>query len=324
LEGIAINRYRNTVVIYNPASGKLRRNPRLIQRTIQALGDQGIDARAEPTTGPGAAADIARKAVDRDVDLILAAGGDGTINEVINGVIPSLVPVGIVPAGTANVLACELGVGTRYVPAIQNLEGYVSERIAVGLLTTGNGERRYFLLMAGVGLDAQIVYDLSPGLKSVAGKFAYWVGGFKHLTRRVGQFDVRMNDEAHRCGFALASRVRNYGGDLTIAGGANILEDDFELVLFEGRNPARYAVYFLGVVAGILPRMRGITVERTQKIELSASGDSRVYVQVDGEYAGRLPASIEIVPDALSLLMPADFRTQILAKVTHGLAPAPS
>jgi YegS/Rv2252/BmrU family lipid kinase len=315
MERGSIATYSKAVLIYNPVSGKLRRHPRLIQRTIDILRDEGIWAEPVSTTGPRTAEACAQRAVDENVDMILVAGGDGTINEVINGVTPSRIPVGIVPAGTANVLACELGLGTRYQKAVSMVSECVPERVALGRLTNAEGEQRYFLLMAGVGLDAEIVYNLSGSMKAWAGKAAYWIGGFSHLLRGVRQFDATIRGHTMRCGFALASRVRNYGGDLEIARGANLLEDDFEIVLFRGRNPLRYGIYFAGVLGGFLPRIRGIQVERATRAEFTAPEDSRVYVQVDGEFAGHLPASIEIVPDALSLLVPADFRARTPARV---------
>ena len=255
--------------------------------------------------------------MDSGADLILVAGGDGTINEVINGVAPSRVPVGIVPAGTANVLACELGISRRYQQAVHSIPQCVQERVALGRLRNAEGEERFFLMMVGVGLDAEIVYNINATLKAWTGKFAYWVGGFSHLLKYLSQFDTTVQGRTVRCGFALASRVKNYGGDLEIARGANLLEDDFEAVLFQGRNPIRYMVYFLGVVAGLHPRMKGICVERARRMEFSAPGDARIYIQVDGEFAGHLPASIEIVPDALSLLVPADFRNRTSARVAE-------
>ena len=131
-----------------------------------------------------------------------------------------------------------------------------------------------------------------------------------------------MNGRMHRCGFALASRVKNYGGDLTIAANASLLEHDFEVVLFEGRSPFRYLFYFLGVLLRLLPRLRGIAIERATALELRAPTDSRIYVQVDGEYAGHLPAQIEIVEGALTLLLPADARQRLGIKVTEALMPA--
>jgi diacylglycerol kinase (ATP) len=211
--------------------------------------------------------------------------------------------LGILPGGTANVLAMELGLGSRLSAAIEKIPLCLERRVAVGRLCSPQ-HSRYFLAMGGVGLDAKIVYDLNPTLKAWAGKMAYWLGGFGHATQSVRQFEARINGDVYRCGFALASRVRNYGGDLEIARGASLRRDDFEVVLFEGSNPLRYLYYMIGVAAKQVQRMPGVRTAYTGSIELSSNGGGNVHVQVDGEYAGLLPARFEIVPAALTLLIP--------------------
>jgi YegS/Rv2252/BmrU family lipid kinase len=314
--------YKNTVLIYNPVAGKLRGDTAgKMRRIVEALERQGICASPRPTTVPGEATALARAAVEKDVDLILAVGGDGTINEIANGMVGSHIPIGILPGGTANVLAMELGFGGRIESAIPKLAGCAPERIAVGRLTNGLGSR-YFLMMAGAGLDAEIVYQLSGRLKQAFGKLAYWLSSGLRLMRSVPEFDALVSGERMRCGFVLASRVKNYGGDLEIATGASLADDSFEVVLFTGRSPLRYIAYFIGVATGTLPNFSGITIERSQRVELPAAADQRIYIQVDGEFAGHLPAKIEIVPDAITLLMPADFRQRLGVKVTEALLPA--
>ena len=247
---------------------------------------------------------MARRAIGEGADLILVLGGDGTINEVVNGMVCSKVPLGILPAGTANVLAMELGLGARLDTAVERLTGFVERRVALGKMCDGRNGPRYFLAMGGVGLDARIVHDLDPVLKAKAGKLAYWLTGLAHLTKRVGQFDASVDGGVYRCGFALASRVRNYGGDLEIAGGASLAKDEFEVVLFEGSNPLRYAWYMLGVAVKLVQRMPGVRTLRTGHIDFTGN----VHRQIDGEYAGLGPGSFEIVPAALTLLMPGSYQ----------------
>jgi diacylglycerol kinase (ATP) len=303
-------------------AGKVRSSKgRIIARAVAALEREGIRVRAIPTQGPGSATEIAREAVLGDPDLILVAGGDGTINEVANGMLFSHVPMGILPAGTANVLAVELGLTTRIEAAARMIPKCAPERIAVGQVHTDLGPR-YFLMMAGIGLDAHIVYNLRPHLKASLGKFAYWLGGFARVGQPVAEFEARMNGKTLPCGFVLASRVKNYGGDLTIAANASLLEHDFEVVVFQGRKTLRYLWYFLGVLTGTLDRFPGVTIERSSQIDVEGCRDERVYVQVDGEFAGRLPARVEIVESALTLLMPADARQRLGVKVTEALLPA--
>src|SRR4029078_9204442 len=128
---------------------------------------------------------------------------------------------------------------------------------------------RYFLLMSGAGLDANIVYEVSAGLKNAVGKLAYWAAGFSRFFRRVEELGVQVDGaQVHTCGFALISRVRNYGGDLEIASGASLHDDHFEVVLFEGSNPLRYAWYMLNVAVKRVQRIAGVTVLRAQHVEI--------------------------------------------------------
>jgi len=275
-----------------------------------------MNIEAAPTKGRGTATEIARRAVESGADLILVAGGDGTINEVVNGMAHSDVPLGILPAGTANVLANELGIAKTMEGAAESLAECSAERVALGLLSADwLDSPRYFLMMAGVGLDAEIVYDLNLGLKEKLGKAAYWIGGFARVGRRLPEFTVDVDGNALRASFALLSRVRNYGGDLEIAPSITLFEDEFEVVVFEGQSSFRYLKYMLGVVTGRLKGMRGVTILRARNVGFLASADPRIHVQVDGEYVGKLPAKVEIVPGAVTLLVPSSFRAKARAEV---------
>ncbi|MBC7925602.1 MAG: diacylglycerol kinase family lipid kinase [Bryobacteraceae bacterium] len=310
--------WHNAFLIYNPSAGKLKgTSGRLLQRTIDALRTQGHTITAVPTHGQGTAGSIAAESVAGGADLIIAAGGDGTINEVANGLIGTNapvesnthVPIAILPGGTANVLSVELGLGTSMIRAAERLSDLVPERIAAGQLESAS-ESRHFLLMAGAGFDAMIVYSLSAALKEKLGRAAYWVGGFQHLGRPLPQFHVRVNGNVSQCSFALATRVRNYGGDLTIAREASLFSKHFELVLFQGTSSLPYFRYLLGIVTGTLAQMPGVSIVRTDSASFESAGDSGVYIQIDGEIAGRLPATLRIVPDAITLLVPEAFRTR--------------
>jgi diacylglycerol kinase family enzyme len=262
-----------------------------------------------PTPGPGTAGRVAREAIEKGADLILTLGGDGTVNEVLPGVVHSQVPLAAIPAGTANVLAHELGIGTNSVKVAARLGDLEPRRISVGLLRHGpEAQERYFLSMAGVGFDAHIVYRLNLGLKSKWGELAYWAAAIKELGRRLEQIDVQVGERAFVSSFALVSRVRNYGGYFEIARRVALPHDDFEMVFFDARTtlPA-YAKYLAAIVARRASNTKGMSFLRGATASFSASPDHRVYVQVDGEYAGRLPASVEIVPQALTLLAPPEY-----------------
>ena len=234
----------------------------------------------------------------------MAAGGDGTINEVLDGVANTKVPLGILPAGTANVLATEIGLSHSLEGAATLMSECVATRVAIGRLD-GGPQPRHFLCMAGVGFDAHIVYNLSVGLKQRLGKAAYWVGGFSQVAGRFPEFNVEIDGAAREvCSFALISRVRNYGGDFEIAQSIGLVDNCFEVALFRGRTAFPYFKYLLGLTTGRLAGMRGVSFVKAQCLRVSAPEDRRIYIQVDGESSGHLPARVSLVPDALTLLVP--------------------
>ena len=250
---------------------------------------------------------MASKAIHDGSDLILAAGGDGTINEVLQGMAGASVPLGILPAGTANVLATEIGLARDLEGAARLIPRCAHRRIAIGRLDCGPGSR-HFVSMAGVGFDAHIVYNLSARLKQRFGKGAYWISGFTQAVRRFPEFEIEIDgSERALCSFALISRVRNYGGDFEIACNASLIEDRLEVVLFRGRHSLPYLKYVTGMITGRLEGMRGVSFLTAQSVRVFDPADRRVYIQVDGEYAGRLPASITLVPNAVTLLVPAEY-----------------
>jgi diacylglycerol kinase (ATP) len=280
-----------------------------LSNAAEILREAGHDTWLVPTQGPGTAGAIARRSIADGAELILAAGGDGTINEIAAGVAFSDVPLGILPAGTANVLANEMGLDSTIEGAAASLGECVPTRISMGRLQCANGSERtrLFLLMAGIGLDAKIVYNLSMPLKARFGKLAYWLAGFSQLGRQLDEFEVLVEGRRVNCSFALISKVRNYGGDLEIAQSTSLLDDQFEVVLFEGHSSFRFLTYLARVAARKLAGVPGISLIRTGSVCMPGTTGRRVYIQVDGEYAGHIPASVEIVPDALTLLIPEGY-----------------
>jgi diacylglycerol kinase family enzyme len=268
----------------------------------------GHGVRAVPTEGPGTAGGIARGEIAAGADLILVAGGDGTVNEALPGMVGTGVPLAVLPAGTANVLSTELGFSNSMRRAAERLGHLIPRRIALGVLhAAGAPGPRYFLLMAGAGVDAAIVHRLDTGFKKRFGKLAYFLGGVRQMARPFEEFEVRYADKSHRVSFALASRVRKYGGDFDIARRVTLLDDHFETVLLEGRGIFRYVPYLAGMLARRLEGRRGAIFADVSGLDLSVEPGVEVHVQVDGEYGGRLPARVELAPAALSLLVPPEY-----------------
>lgn len=257
-----------------------------------------------PTPGPQMAGELASKAAGAGCDLILAAGGDGTINEAVNGIAGTDIVFGALPAGTANVLASEIGLATRPDEAAKQLLDAVPVRIALGALDRPMQARRYFVLMAGVGLDARIVYELDLDLKGKLGKLAYWHGGFRQFGRPVPRFRIEVNGRGYCASFALITRVRNYGGDFEIARRVRLTDDDFEIVVFQNHEWQDYLRFFGAVMTNRLQSTSGVAITRATRAEVMSPEDLRIYLQTDGEAVGVLPATIVAVPNALTLLMP--------------------
>lgn len=235
--------------------------------------------------------------------MILVLGGDGTVNEVVQGMAHSDAALGVLPGGTANCLAMELGYGSNMERAVERLAASEPTRVTLGRVRAAEAGDRYFLLMCGAGLDAAIVYDVHAGLKSSAGKLAYWAAGLGQFRRRVEEVSIRINGKCQDCGFVLVSRIRNYGGDLEIASGASLRRAEFEVVWFEGSSPLRYAWYMLGVGIRRVQQLRGVRTERAESLEIVTSAPS----QIDGEFFSREPLHVESVPNALTLLMPPNY-----------------
>ena len=296
---------KNIGIVFNPNAGGLKGTRRSrLDRAVEILRNAGRVVELYPTQAPGQAAELARKAADDGCNLVLAAGGDGTINEAVNGIAGSDVAFGALPAGTANVLACEVGLPVRPDYAARYLLDGVPTRVSLGLMETPAQPPRYFVLMAGIGLDARIVRELDPDLKRRVGKLAYWHAGVRQLGRSVERFRVHVDGRELESSFTLVTRVRNYGGDFELARKIRITDPDFEVVVFERHAWHDYLRVLGAVVTNTLYRTPGITVCRATEIRIQPLPGQAVYMQADGEELGAIPVTISAVPNALTLLLP--------------------
>lgn len=301
------------VLVYNPEAGRIRSRPGMIDRLLTLLRERVGDVEAAPTQGPRTAGRIVREWIEKGAELVCVAGGDGTVNEAAEGISGAGVPLLVLPAGTANVLSCEIGAGNDAFRAASRLEQFVPVEFAPGVLRNAQGER-LFLCMAGAGLDARIVRLVSPEWKRRLGKLSYWQGGLAQLGRRLETFEAEVDGRSYECSFALLARVRNYGGDLWIARHADLLEDRLAVVLFEGRSSLRYVKYFAGVLLNRLEGMRGVRVLDAQQVRIRLLSDPAIDLQVDGEHAGFAPAEAALSGRRIRLLVPARFAEAMRAR----------
>ncbi len=278
----------------------------------------GAEAEAFVTDTPGSATAHAQDAVRAGCDTILACGGDGTVHEVLQGLVGTDVALGVVPLGTANALAANLGLVGAPGKAARRLLAAKQVRIPVGRIHYQNGgatpDSRYFLVAAGVGADALLMARLDPVLKRRFGYVLYLIEAFRIWATDPfpyfeAAFPANGNGGAHvaQVSQLLAVRVRSFGGALRkFAPGATLLGRDLRLVAFGTRSRLRYLRFLLAVLAGRQTFGREIKLVESESVECRAANGSNdvLYVEADGEVLGHLPARMETVPDALTLLVP--------------------
>ena len=299
---------RDALLIFNPMAGRARSlRSAALERARRVLARQGIDSELAPTDGPGSGTELARRAVREHRQMVIVCGGDGTLNEVVNGLAGSAVPLALLPAGTANVFAKELGLPWDIERAASLIAGSRLRRIALSHVTAADleGGGRYFLSLAGAGPDGAMVRAVDQRLKDQTGTMAYWLEGFRQLgVYRFPRFRVQLESETSEATLIIAGRTKHYGGPFQITTRADLYGNDFELMLCTTRSRWKYLCYLPLLLAGSLRRARDVRFLRATTIHCEPIDAEPVWVQVDGEPAGRLPADFRIASDALTLAVP--------------------
>jgi diacylglycerol kinase (ATP) len=307
-----ITEINNALVIHNPNAGNGGRGRRAMldeARRIFAAG--GIHTDLAETTGAGHATEIAQQANAEGRHLVIACGGDGTLNEVVNGLAGQSnghrVPLALLPGGTANVLAKELNLPWDIPGAAEKLLHGEVRDIALGLATPLNEpeKKKYFLSVAGAGPDGMIVYSIDLDLKARVGILAYWWQGAREAFRyKFRHFRVAAGGKEIDSSLVVVGRTKNYGGPFKITTDADLYEDQFELMTLTTRSGLRYLSYLPSLWLGKLRGTEGVHFWKANQVLCEALGEHPIYAQVDGEPLARLPVEFKIVPRALKLLVP--------------------
>jgi diacylglycerol kinase (ATP) len=290
---------RKAVLIYNPKAGRHVDPARAVEAFRAAARAGGVDVEARPTAGPNDAARIAAEAARAGATDIIARGGDGTVHEAIQGLVGAGARLLVWPAGTANVLARQLNLPREAEAAAQVFVKGSSRRITLGAATSERtGGRRYFFMMAGVGLDASVVQSVRPRLKRRLGEAAFWYAGLAHLAHWVPkEFTVEVGGERLKATYAAVGKAPWYGGGLAITPRARLEDEEFEVCVIDTRSRLRY----LRLLGGAPEEgTRGLTFRRAAR--LRCVGD--VAVQADGELIGELPMTFEVVKEGLEVIVP--------------------
>jgi diacylglycerol kinase (ATP) len=310
---------RHVVLIYNPASGQyLNHRAPHIDGALAVLRDAGVEADAVATTAPGSAAALVQEAICQGCDTVLACGGDGTVHEVLQTLVGGQTSLGVVPLGTANALAADLGLPISPVKAAQMLLTATPMRIPVGRIffrdSEGAERSRFFTVAAGIGADAHLMSRLDAKLKRRFGYALYAVEGLRVLAAH--SFPLFLTAIVERAGCEprveevsqlLAVRIRNFGGMLhNLVPGATLRNGDLRLVAFKTRNRFDYVRFLAAVLCKRQTFSNRIELLDAVSVEcrVREGSEGGVFAEADGELLGGLPARMEIVPDALTLLVP--------------------
>ena len=304
---------QNALMIHNPNAGNGGHGRRrLLDQARHIFASRGIDADLAETTGPGHATEIAARAAAENRGLVIACGGDGTLNEVVNGLAAHQnghrVPLALLPGGTANILAKELDLPWDIPKAAEKLVHGTVKEIALGLATPLEQPERkkYFLSVAGAGPDGMIVYSVSLGLKSRVGILAYWWEGLREAFRyNFPHFRVISGERKIDASLVIVGRTQNYGGPFKITTEADLFEDHFEILTLATRSGLRYLSYLPTLYFNKLRGTAGVDFFKSDSVVCEPLDSNPVYAQIDGEPLARLPVEFRIIPRALKLLVPS-------------------
>ncbi|HEX5410602.1 MAG TPA: diacylglycerol kinase family protein [Terriglobia bacterium] len=314
---------KKAIFISNPLAGiKRSRRTRQIQEAIAALRKAGIGADLLFTSCPGDAQQLATKAVKRGCDLVIVCGGDGTINEVANGMATAQIPLAVLPGGTANIIAKELRVPGNVVNAARELHSWRPCNIPLGRATwqeSGSLRQRYFVAVAGVGFDACIISQLNVALKLRVGIFAYCWEAIRQAARySFPSFRCTVNGSTVSATFLVVQRSSRYAGWLKLTGPNSIRGAGLACCLFEGSTPFRYFQYALGILSRTHHWLGDVRCLSASSVRCATErSDDCIFFELDGELAGRAPVTFDVVPDALMLLAPESFLRLASSSVPH-------
>lgn len=286
----------DAVIIGNPNSGRAGDRDYL-ERHAEALRSAGLSVEVLNTERPDHATELAADAGER---LVVAAGGDGTVNEVINGLSPEAT-LGILPLGTANVLARELGLPLDVEGACRRITEGSETRVDLGVAIDGAGNERRFACMAGVGFDAQVVSEVTPRQKRYLRGLAFQVMAFRVLFgNRFPPVRISAGDEVRVARFAIVANGHYYGGDYKVTGPGLLTSGELETVLVERMGSLLRPDVFWGIIFR-KPLNRTMESIKATEVHADSAGD-HVPIQIDGELWGELPMSFRVEPAALKVV----------------------
>ena len=278
---------RNVLVIHNPVAG--RRHRKRLRQFLEILNERGHRVRIRLTAKAGDAQDAAHSV--QDVDVIVAGGGDGTVNEVVNGLATRpegdvLPVVAFLPLGTANVLAWELDLPAKNPKKLVTL---IEEKITLDA-HQGVANGRRFFLMVSVGLDARAVAGVNGTIKRIFGGGAYVIAALQALMQKPPTYKVRVGDTPYQARTVIVSCGRFYGGPFILAPRAHLGEPMFCVVMLKNYGFLAAVRFGWALARGTVAAQRDVTIVMGDSVSIGGpDGDP---VQMDGDITSSLPLSI--------------------------------
>ncbi len=280
----------------NPDSKPLRIRNHL-RPALHILRENGFHLSVNFTKGPGEVLPMTRSALIHGYECILVAGGDGTTNEAINGILGSNIPLGILPFGGSNVLARELQIPLHPVEAAK-----VLSQKRIRKIDLGRAQGRYFSMMASCGYDAYAVSRTDSRIKKIIHRYAYlWAGLKDFALYKPTEIEVDVNDGQFRDSgtFVVVGNTHLYGGSHEVTPFAEIDDGFLDVCVYQGKYQFGLARFAIGVIAKEHLNMRNVKYYRAKKVTLSAMKST--LLQIDGDVLGELPMTVEVVPAALNV-----------------------
>lgn len=308
-------------LIYNPASGaKKEKRAQAIAQVLAVLRSAGVEAEAVATTHAGSATPQTEQAMASGFDTVLACGGDGTVNEVLNGLVRSgsQAALGVIPLGSGNLLATDLRLPRRPEAAARMLLQYTPRAIRPGMIKyqgkDGRPVERYLIVATGVGSDAELMYRTAVEEKERYGMYAYFLEMFRMAARRkFSTFNVEWLDaegKRHQecVTLIMGIRAKKFPGVLRgMRLGSELIRNDYRIMLFKTDKVRHFLHYFISVASGLnwkVPHVDLAFCTWFRCTPLDSQPPESIHCECDGELLGTLPVEVSIGQKTFNLLMP--------------------
>lgn len=285
-------------LIANPAAGSGR--IKTIEQVREYLECKGASVDLYLTGKRGDAVLAAKVAAEEGFDTVVVMGGDGTLNEVVNGLAGSSVNLGFIPLGTVNVFALETGIPMDPIKACDVIYNGSPTKISLGRVND-----RYFVLMAGIGFDAYVVYGVNLKLKRFSGRISYVIKALTSLFSFPGyQLEIELDNGERIAAYGIVvGNGKYYGGSMSVTPSAELTRGDLDVCLFKGKGPANMLRYVWGIMRRKHLGYSDVEYRTVKGLRVSSKGES--YIQADGDAVGKLPAEFSVLRDGVSVILPS-------------------